>query len=360
MRAFRGIMLTGLVLAMLFCGFVVLVLAGLETGFAAFGLALVLAVLPVPIYLGLVLFIDRYEPEPLRMVVLTFLWGATIAAFAAVVLNTVGEAVVSEELGTEAAEIYGYSISAPIVEESAKGLALFGLFWFFRSEFNGVIDGIVYAALVGLGFAMTENVLYYGRGAAEDGIVGAVGTFIARGLLSPFAHPTFTAMTGIGLGVAAMTRSPAVRMLAPLAGLAAAIVLHSIWNTAAGSGLFLGAYVLVFIPVLIGIGVVVMLALRREGRVIARYLSGDLPDDEVRALSSLSARRRRRREASRLGGRAARRAVAAVQHSAAELAFLRAQVTAGAVRWDHLTAARESALRAELARRRSDLTALRG
>lgn len=79
MRAFRGIMLTGLVLAMLFCGFVVLVLAGLETGFAAFGLALVLAVLPVPIYLGLVLFIDRYEPEPLRMVVLTFLWGATIA-----------------------------------------------------------------------------------------------------------------------------------------------------------------------------------------------------------------------------------------------------------------------------------------
>ena len=353
-------MLTGLILAMLFCGFVVLVLAGLENGFAAFGLAVVLALLPVPVYLALVLFIDRYEPEPLHMVALTFLWGATIAAFAAVVLNTLGEAVVSEQLGTEAAELYGYSISAPIVEESAKGLVLFGLFWLHRGEFNGVIDGIVYAALVGLGFAMTENVLYYGRGAAEDGVVGAVGTFVARGLLSPFAHPVFTAMTGIGLGVAVVTRSRTVRMVAPFAGLVAAIVLHSLWNTAAGTGLFLGAYVLVFVPVFIAIGVVVMIGLQREGRVIEKYLSGDLPDADVQTLASLRRRRRWRREASRLGGREARRAVAGVQHAAAELAFLRAQVSAGAVRWDRVTAARESALRAELARRRSALAGHRG
>ena len=359
-RAFRGLLLTALILAMLFCGFVVLVLAGLETGFAAFGLAVVLAVLPVPVYLAIVLFVDRYEPEPLRMLLLTFLWGATIAAFAAVVLNTLGEAVVSEQLGTEAAELYGYSISAPVVEESAKGLVLFGLFWFFRREFNGVVDGIVYAALVGLGFAMTENVLYYGRGAAEEGVVGAVGTFVARGLLSPFAHPVFTAMTGIGLGVAAVTRSRTLRAVAPPAGLGAAMVLHSIWNTAAGSGLFLGAYVLVFVPVFLVIGVVVLIGLRREGRVIAANLRGDLPEGEVRALSSLSARRRWRRDATRLGGRAARRAVTGVQHAAAELAFLRAQVTAGTLPWDRLTAARESALRAELARRRSELTRLRG
>ena len=108
-------------------------------------------------------------------------------------------------LGTEAAEIYGYSISAPVVEEGAKGLVLFGLFWLNRHEFNGVVDGVVYAGLVGLGFAMTENVLYYGRGAAEEGVVGAVGTFIARGLLSPFAHPIFTAMMIFGLGFALIT-----------------------------------------------------------------------------------------------------------------------------------------------------------
>lgn len=358
--AFRGILLVGLILTMLFCGFVVLVLAGLETGFPAFGLAIVLAILPVPVYLAIVLFLDRYEPEPLRIVALTFLWGATIATFAAVVLNTAGEVIVSEQLGTGAAEIYGYSISAPVVEESAKGLVLFGLFWFFRSEFNGVVDGVVYAGLVGLGFAMTENVLYYGRGAAEEGVVGAVGTFVARGLLSPFAHPIFTAMTGIGLGLAAVSRSRGVRAVAPLVGLVAAIVLHSIWNTAAGSGLFLAAYVLIFIPVGFAIGILVMVGLQREGRVIAAYLRGDLPDGEVRALASLSARRRWRREAARRGGRRARRAVVAVQHAAAELAFLRAQVSDGTVRWNRLTAARESALRAQLAQRRRELAGLSG
>ena len=356
--AFRGILATGLVLLMLFCGFLVLVLAGLESGWAAFGLAVVLAVLPVPVYLAVVLFIDRYEPEPKRMVLITFLYGATIAAFIAILLNTVGEAIVAQELGTEAAEIYGYSISAPIVEETAKGFVLFALYGFFRSEFNGVIDGIVYAALVGLGFAMTENVLYYGRGAAEDGVQGAVTTFVARGLLSPFAHPTFTAMTGIGLGIASVSRSRTVRMAAPLLGLGGAILLHSIWNTSAGSGLFLGAYVLIFVPVVLAIVAVVVVGLRREGRTIETYLRGDLPEPEVEALSSLRARRRWRRAATRVGGRAARKTASTLQHVAAELAFLRAQVDAGTVSWDRWTAARESALRAQLASQRRRLSSL--
>jgi RsiW-degrading membrane proteinase PrsW (M82 family) len=358
--AFRAILATGLVLAMLFCGFLVLVLAGLENGFPAFGLAVVLAVLPVPVYLAIVLFVDRYEPEPLRMVVLTFLWGATIAAFVAIVLNTVGEAVVSEQLGTEAAEIYGYSISAPIVEELAKGAALFGLFWWFRREFDGIVDGVVYAALVGLGFAMTENVLYYGRGAAEDGVVGAVATFVVRGLMSPFAHPVFTAMTGIGLGVAAISRSRTVRVAAPLGGLGAAMVLHSVWNTSAGSGLFLGVYVLVMVPVFVLVGVVVLAGLRRERRIIAGNLRGALPDREVLALASLRERRRWRRAARTRAGRSGRRAVVDLQHAAAELAFLREQVTRGTVPWDAAAAAREAALANEVARRRSELATLAG
>src|SRR3712207_4063708 len=225
---------------MVLTGLLVLVIAGLETGPVAFAFALALAVAPVPFYVALVLWIDRFEPEPVRMIALTFAWGATIAAFAAIIVNTVGEVIVSDQLGTEAAELYGYSISAPIVEETAKGAVLFGLFWLYRREFNGVIDGIVYAGLVGLGFAMTENVLYYGRGAGGEGVVGAAVTFFVRGILSPFALPIFTARTGIGLGIAATTRNPGLRVGAPLAGLGAAILLHSLWNTSAGAGLFLG------------------------------------------------------------------------------------------------------------------------
>ena len=354
-KALRATLLTALILAMLLAGLVVLAIAGLETGPVAFVLALVLAVLPVPVYLAIVLWIDRYEPEPFHMIALTFAWGATIAAFVAIVLNTVGEVVVSEQLGTEAAELYGYSISAPIVEEGIKGLVLFGLFWFYRREFNGVIDGIVYAALVGLGFAMTENVLYYGRGAAEEGIVGAVLTFVVRGLMSPFAHPVFTAMTGIGLGIAATSRSRSVRVIAPLVGLAVAMALHSLWNTSAGSGLFFGVYLLIMVPIFLALGVVVWFALRREGRVIQQQLTGLLPPNEVQALSSLRERRQWRRDAARKGGGNAKRAMTDLQRTAAELAFQRHQVERGAIPADRLTRARESALLSRLGSRRREV-----
>jgi hypothetical protein len=269
------------------------------------------------------------------------------------VLNTVGELVVAEQLGTEASEVYGSSFSAPVVEEVAKAAVLFGIFWWRRDELNGVIDGIVYAALVGLGFAMTENVLYYGRGAVEEGIPGAVGTFVARGLLSPFAHPLFTAMTGIGLGIAAMSRSRGVRVAAPLLGLGVAILLHSLWNTAAGAGLFFAVYLLIMVPVFVALWGVIALALRREGRVIAARLRGLLPDQEVAALASLRGRRQARRQAARHGGRPAKRAMADLQQVAAELAFHREQAARGVLRADRLAQARESALLARMAVRRT-------
>jgi protease PrsW len=344
----RGVLISGLVLTMLFTGFLVLAVAGLETGPVAFGLAVTLAVLPVPVYLALVLLIDRFEPEPVRMIVLTFAWGATIAAFVAIVLNTAGELIVSEQLGTEAAEIYGYSISAPVVEEAAKGAILFALFWWKRAEFNGVIDGMVYAALVGLGFAMTENVLYYGQGAAEEGIVGAVVTFVVRGLMSPFAHPVFTAMTGIGLGIAASSNSRAVKLLAPLIGLALAMGLHSLWNTSAGAGLFFGVYLLIMVPIFFALLLVVRWALKRESRVIAQQLQGVLPPAEVAEVSSLKARRQARRAAKRAGGRVAVRQVKERHRAATELAFQRQQLERGVLRPNRLLAARESALRASL------------
>ncbi|HEX8208005.1 MAG TPA: PrsW family intramembrane metalloprotease [Solirubrobacteraceae bacterium] len=352
-RIFRGALATALGITMLTTGLIVLAIAGLETGGVAFALALCLAILPVPVYLAIVLWIDRFEPEPLRMIVLTFCWGATIACFVAILLNTIGEVIVADELGTEAAEVYGASFSAPVVEELAKGAVLFGIFWWKRDEFNGLIDGIVYAALVGLGFAMTENILYYGRGAAEEGIVGAVVTFVVRGVMSPFAHPVFTAMTGIGLGIAVASKSRGVRFVAPLAGLAVAMALHSLWNTSAGAGLFLGVYVLIMVPVFLALWGVIAIGLRREAKLIATELRGLLPEGEVASLSSLRARRRARKLAAARGGRQAKRAMADLQQVAAELAFHRRQG-----RRDHVGQARESALLARMALRRNELSQL--
>src|SRR6185436_3370915 len=142
-------------------GLLVLLVIGIETGPVAFLLGFFAATIPVPIYVILVLWIDRYESEPFWMLATAFFWGALVATFFAFLFNTLGGLVVASLLSPQAGETYSLVISAPIVEETGKAAILFLFFFFKKDEFDGVIDGIVYAALVALGFAMTENVLYY-------------------------------------------------------------------------------------------------------------------------------------------------------------------------------------------------------
>src|SRR6266403_3874418 len=170
-------------------GLIVLLLIGAESGPLGLVIGLICATLPVPIYIMLLLWIDRYESEPLWMLTTTFLWGALVAVFIAIILNPVNGAIVSAATNSaQIGENFGAVISAPIVEESAKAFILFVLFFWKKDEFDGIVDGIVYAGMVGLGFAMTENILYYGR-AVSGGAESLTFIFILRGIASPFSHP---------------------------------------------------------------------------------------------------------------------------------------------------------------------------
>src|SRR5260370_39618893 len=140
-------------------GLIVLLLSGAETGPVQLLVGLVGARVPGPLYVMLLLGIDRYESEPLWMLATAFFWGAAIAVFFAFILNTANEVIVASATNnSRIGENFGAVISAPIVEESAKALILFIPFFWKRDEFDGIIDGIVYAGMVGLGFAMTENI----------------------------------------------------------------------------------------------------------------------------------------------------------------------------------------------------------
>src|SRR6185295_15241042 len=113
-------------LVALLLGLLVLLLIGVETGPVALLIGLVSATLPVPIYLALVLWIDRYEAEPYWMLGTAFFWGALVAVFFAYVINTAGSVAVALMTNdARAARTFGAVISAPIVEESAKALILF-------------------------------------------------------------------------------------------------------------------------------------------------------------------------------------------------------------------------------------------
>src|SRR5256714_9296444 len=168
--AMRTLIIIACVLVGLLLGLLTLLLIGLGTGLVPLLFGFVLATLPVPIYVALALWIARFEPEPPWTLATAFFWGALVAIFIAFVLNTLGGTIVGVALGDNAGELFASVISAPIVEESSKALVLFGLFFWKRDEFDGVIDGIVYAAMVGLGFAMTENIQYYGTAAREGNV----------------------------------------------------------------------------------------------------------------------------------------------------------------------------------------------
>ena len=265
-------------LVALLLGLIILFLIGAETGLVELMIGMVCAILPVPIYVMLILWLDRYEAEPLWMLITTFLWGALVSIFVAMIFNTGIQRMA--EVATQSAEIgenIGAVISAPVVEESAKALILFILFFWRKDEFDGIVDGIVYAGMVGLGFAMTENILYYGR-AVQRGTGMLTFVVILRGMIAPFSHPLFTSMTGIGLGWSRQSDNGFIKVSMPVLGLLLAMLLHGTWNGSAALGggwVFLATYFMIMGPALIVTLMVVHFALRREGRIVRQFLYSD-------------------------------------------------------------------------------------
>jgi RsiW-degrading membrane proteinase PrsW (M82 family) len=297
---------------------------------------MVFAMLPVPIYIMLILWIDRYESEPMWMIATAFVWGATVAVFASYILNTINHIIAASFWGHEAGELFSAVISAPVVEESSKALILFIFFFWKKDEFDGIIDGIVYAGMVGLGFAMTENVQYYGKAALASGVEGSAVLFILRGGIAPFSHPLFTSMTGIGLGWARQSNNKAVKFLMPIVGFGLAMFLHASWNLSASLGtvVFFLIYGAVMIPVFVAALVSIIFALRREGRVVGEHLRCDLQrgifsEEEYNRLCSVRGRMGSSFRALRRGGIGLWRARMEYNQMASELAFHRSRVARG-------------------------------
>jgi protease PrsW len=247
------------------------------------------ALVPLCFYLTIPAVLDRYDPEPWWCLAMAFLWGAVVATGFSGFINTMVHVAVTALAGKNAGAFVAAVISAPLCEELFKGLAVLGAFYFLRREFDGIVDGIIYATFCALGFAAIENISYYAR--AE--IHGQLGiTFFLRGILAPWGHPLYTSMTGIGFGIARESTRTTVRWLAPIGGYFLGVTLHAIWNfvpTVLGSAFWLLiplwlAFVLSFM------GLVVVLVMRK-GRTIRSFLRdeillGNLSQEEVDLICS--------------------------------------------------------------------------
>ena len=355
----RRILTVGVATALLLGSLLILlgIIGGqLETRVAV--LAGLMAIIPLVIIVPTYLWLDRYEAEPVRYLLSAFLWGALIAVVGAFWLNTLGLVLLVDANWVDPFAT-GAVYLAPVTEETLKGLGIFLIYLLRRHEFDGIIDGIVYAGLIGAGFAFSENILYLGQAYTEMGNEGLTATFIVRGLMGPFGHPLFTSLIGIGIGIAVSSRSTVVRSLAILGGWACAVLLHGAWNLSAIAGIegFLSAYITYQVPLFIGfIGFLVWLR-RREGRLIGQHLSpyadaGWLTHPEVGMLSHLGTRRAARAWARRRGGLAAQRSMDAFQDSASDLALLRARLVHGTAERD--AARREMVLLEAITAHRKD------
>lgn len=253
-------------------------------GLVQFLLGLVLSgaasAVPALLYASLLWWADRYEREPLALVAAVFLWGAGPAA----VLAFLGEVLLDLPLASLslglAGEIASASGAAPLVEETVKALALVALLLFSHREFDDVLDGIVYGGLVGFGFAMTENFLYF-LGAFLSGGVGQWALLIVvRGAVFGLNHTFYTAFTGAGLGLARQWGLRGRGLAAASVGYTLALLFHAVHNL--GSTLVGTAPLALFLSLASDAGgvlvvlVILALALRRERQWIAEELRAEI------------------------------------------------------------------------------------
>lgn len=208
-------------------------LAGRDA-FALGGARQVFAALTIPLVpaLGVALLVaalDRYEREPLVLLLAAFAWGALIAVPPALVFETgvsraLGSGVVGGGLGADLPLAAVLAGSTGLVEEVVKGAGLLALLLALRDEFDNVTDGVLYGLIIGAGFGMVENFVYFAQSPHNQLAFLVIGR-VALGWLS---HSTYTALFGAGLGLAREAHRR--RWGPPLLGLLAAVLLHAVFD----------------------------------------------------------------------------------------------------------------------------------
>jgi protease PrsW len=312
-------------------GLIVIMLTAINPVGTAIGF--VLSTVAMAVVVLAYLWLDRWEPEPPRLLVLAFLWGASVAVVIASVLELWIAAAIKHGLA-DTASAGSLVIAAPLIEEAAKGLFLVLMMsGARRSELNSLTDCLVYAGITAAGFAWLEDILYIANGAT---LGESLLTAAMRLIIGPFAHPLFTTMTGIGVYFALRQRNIAAKIACILLGYLAAVIMHGLWN---GSSLLgVRAYVLIYLLWMVPIfGLAVWLGVssrRREQRVVASKLpamvaAGVVSANEATWLGSIRNRKLAIGQATQHGGRAAGKSVKKFAAQVVELAFVRDRIDRG-------------------------------
>ncbi|HEU4356226.1 MAG TPA: PrsW family intramembrane metalloprotease [Actinomycetota bacterium] len=303
---------------------------------------LVLYVLPVFL---LVSVLDLYEREPLTLLAGAFVWGAVAATTLSAYANEGWGLVVSRVGGPGFASRWTAALSAPIVEETLKMAGIVLLAILAGDEFDDVLDGFVYGALCGLGFAVVEDVFYFIGvfGGTPGGVLAGFWVRVVSSGL--YGHVLYTGLSG--MGVAYLVSRRGEEPLGRRVGIALALFLagvagHVLWNApfldlfpeqADGVVDLLRiplAAAVKGLPLLVFVVVLVRLAHRRERRWLEAALRSEvgrrgLTAAELGILLEPGARRRARRDVGTRAGPTAARLLRRLQREQVNLAMASAR-----------------------------------
>lgn len=235
------------------------------------------AILPTLLYVSLIYWVDRYEKEPWWLLAAAFLWGAIPSILIAYVFNSLLAIPFYWLAGEATGEILAASFIAPPVEETLKGIALLGIFFWWRQEIDSPLDGIIYGAMVGMGFAMVENVYYFLNIYHQEGLSAWEVNIFVRAILFGLNHALFSSMTGLGIAIARLSNKPFTRWVAPFIGWAAAMSFHFLHNFTVSSGTLLCLLAFVFDWGGVTLTLLIIIwSLWQENRWIAQFLKEEV------------------------------------------------------------------------------------
>lgn len=307
---------------------------------------LLLLVYGLPVFLAIYL-LDLYEREPMSLVLGAIVWGGVAATVLAGIANEGWGLLIARVGGPAFAAEWTAALAAPVVEETLKASGVVLIYLIAREEMDDVMDGFVYGAMVGLGFALVEDVFYFIGifGGTPGGVLAGFYVRVVSGGL--YGHVLYTGLTGMGIAYFVSRRGEVSlgRRVAIATGLfVIAVAAHFLWNSPvldffpthvhdAGDWLRIPfAAAVKGLPLLIFVIVMVRLARRRERRWLESALRSEvdspaLSEAELRVLLDPAARRRSRREMRARAGEGAERLLRRLQKEQVNLAMVRARAS---------------------------------
>lgn len=288
-------------------------------------LSLLAGIIPTILYMLALYLPDKYEKEPKGLIAAAFLWGALPSVLIALGVSIFFQ-LPADLLGPQAIEAVRAGLVTPLIEEILKGAVILFIARRYRHEFDNVLDGIIYGAMVGFGFAMTGNIISYLGAFLLRGFSGLNATIFIQGIFYSFDHGFYSAIFGAGLGYARLSTNKKQALWYSIGAFLLAILTNALHNLAIRNAT--GFNLLTILLTLVGVSVTVVVmvwSLRRQRRILAEELPGEIPENIYNALLSAKQKTKLNKQILNSEGVKGLRKLRKIYRLSGELAFKKIQ-----------------------------------